>query len=189
MPAPKKAAAKKKTTAKKKAAPKTPTKVSKKFIDFLASWEGERLTAYQVPGENFYTIGVGHTGPVKGKKITARTKITQAESRELLKKDLARFEKAVVRLVPLEWRRERKHFEAMVSLAFNMGEEILTASPPLTSFALILKKKHNLANVRAAAAAILLYTKGGQPLRPMPGLVRRRQAERKLFLTGEYDHN
>ena len=38
-------------------------KVSDRFVAFLASWEGERLEAYQVRGETFWTIGVGHTGP------------------------------------------------------------------------------------------------------------------------------
>jgi GH24 family phage-related lysozyme (muramidase) len=40
--------------------------VSDAFVDFLASWEGVRTEAYQVPGEHFWTIGVGHTGKVDG---------------------------------------------------------------------------------------------------------------------------
>ena len=167
-----------------------PKKVSKRFLEFLASWEGMRLKAYKVPGEDFYTIGVGHTGKVDGKKITKDTKITKAKALELLKADVASAEKAVLQHVPERWREERRRFETMVSLVFNMGPEILTPEPPLTSFGQSIQRTRvNGANIRRAAAQILLYNKGGTPLRVMPGLVRRRQAERTLFLTGEYVNN
>jgi lysozyme len=164
-----------------------PSKVSKEFIEFLASWEGERLEAYQVKGEDFWTIGVGHARTIDGKPIKKGQKISKAKSRELLKKDLERFEKAVIKHVPLRWRDTREQFETCVSLAFNMGEEILTPSPPLTTFAQILHKEKDVAGrKRLAGDAILLYNKGGSPLRVMPGLVRRRAAERTLWLTGKY---
>lgn len=168
----------------------SPKRVSKKFLEFLASWEGMELTAYKVPGENFYTIGVGHTGKVDGKKITRGMKISKTKAMELLKQDVASAEKVVLDQVPERWREDRRMFETMVSLTFNMGPEILTVDPPLTSFAQIVqRKKPTRRNQRQAAAMILLYNKGGQPLRVMPGLVRRRQAERKLFLHGEYVNN
>lgn len=167
-----------------------PKKVSKRFVEFLASWEGLRLQAYKVPGENFWTIGVGHTGKVDGKNITGSTKISKTKALELLKADLAEHEKAVLKHIPEAWRTERHHFETYVSLSFNMGPEILTPAPPLTSFAqIVARKRFSPANVRLAANTIPLYNKGGSPLRVMPGLVRRRKAERKLFLTGEYDNN
>lgn len=165
------------------------TEVSPKFIDFLASWEGERLEAYQVQGEDFWTIGVGHARTIDGKPIRKGQKITKEKSRQLLAQDLNRFEQAVVRLVPKEWRNTQQRFETCVSLAFNMGEEILTAKPPLTSFAEVLKLKVTKANIQAGAMAIQLYNKGGTPLRVMPGLVRRRRAEAQLWLNGKYIHN
>lgn len=163
--------------------------VSDEFVKFLASWEGMRLKAYKVPGENFYTIGVGHARTIDGRRITAGTTITKAKALALLEQDLKRFEAAVEDLVPFRWRRSRRHFETCVSLAFNMGEEILTASPPLTSFGEVLKLKVTEANKRKAATAIQLYNKGGVPLRVMEGLVRRRRAEAHLWLTGEYRLN
>ncbi len=163
--------------------------VSDKFINFLSSWEGERLEAYQVPGERFWTIGVGHTGKVRNKTIHKGMRITQATSRRLLREDLNRFEAAVQKLVPYRWRRARRRYETCVSMAFNMGEEILTADPPLTSFGECLHREVNDINIRRATQAIRLYNKGGSPLRVMPGLVRRRSAEAELFKTGHYENN
>lgn len=163
--------------------------VSDRFIDFLASWEGEELEAYQVPGEKFWTIGVGHTGKVRGKTIHKGMRITKKTSRRLLREDLDRFEGAVRRLVPYLWRRSRRRYETCVSLAFNMGEEILTADPPLTSFGEHLCNKVTKTNITRTAKTIKLYNKGGSPLRVMPGLVRRREAEAHLFKTGVYRNN
>lgn len=163
--------------------------VSDRFIDFLASWEGEELEAYRVSGEKFWTIGVGHTGKVRGKIIHKGMRITKKTSRRLLREDLNRFEDAVKRLVPYRWRRSRRRFETCVSLAFNMGEEILTADPPLTSFAESLRREVNDTNIKRTTQTIRLYNKGGSPLRVMPGLVRRRDAETRLFKTGQYHNN
>jgi lysozyme len=164
--------------------------VSDKFVDFLASWEGEKLTAYQVPGEHFWTIGVGHTGKVDGRPIQHGMTITRAKSRELLKNDLLASEAHVNKLVPWRWRRRRRRFETCVSLTFNLGPEILTADPPLSSFGQCLQwKTINGTTIRKTAGAIKLYNKGGSPLRVMEGLVRRRDAEAHLFITGKYTHN
>lgn len=167
---------------------KPPTRASQKLVDFVAFFEGERLKAYRVPGESFWTIGVGHTGKVNGKSIHEGMAISQATSRKLLRADLKVAEDAVVKLVPLRWRRKQNRFDAMVSMAFNMGSEILTASAPLTSFGEVLKKKVNGATIKQAAVAIKLYNKGGVPLRVMPGLVKRREAEAVLFKRGIYSH-
>jgi lysozyme len=164
-------------------------KVSDEFIQFLASWEGERLQAYQVQGERFWTIGVGHTGKVDGVQIHRGMKITRAKSRQLLRQDLDRFEQAVKRYVPWRWRRRRRRFETCVSLSFNMGEAILTPEPPLETFAARMRKRVNKRSINSVADAIKLYNKGGQPLQVMEGLVRRRSAEVSLFKNGVYRHN
>lgn len=164
--------------------------VSDQFVDFLASWEGERLRAYRVEGEDFWTIGVGHARIVLGKPIRQGMRISSAQSRQLLREDLARFEAAVVKLVPWRWRRRRRRFETCVSLAFNMGEEILTADPPLESFGEALKARRvTRRSIRRVARSIKLYNKGGSPPRVMEGLVKRREAEAHLFRTGKYRHN
>lgn len=164
--------------------------VSDAFVDFLASWEGERLEAYQVQGESFWTIGVGHARTIDGKPIHKGMRITREKSRALLKEDLKEAEAAVKRLVPWRWRRRRRRFETCVSLTFNMGAEILTADPPLTSFGEALKQKPiTKTAIAKCAKTIELYNKGGSPPRVMAGLVRRREAEKTLFTTGRYIHN
>ena len=163
--------------------------VSDSFVDFLASWEGEKLKAYQVPGEHFWTIGVGHTGKVDGVTPHKGMTITRAKSRALLKQDLLAVEAQVNKLVPWRWRRRRRRFETFVSLAVNMGPEILTASPPLTTIGERLKNPVTRTNIASTAVAIQLYNKGGSPLRVMEGLVKRRGAEAQLFVTGVYRHN
>lgn len=169
--------------------PPATKRTSDKLIAMLASFEGERLKAYKVPGESFWTIGVGHTGKVNGKPIHEGMVISQATSRKLLRADLVTAENSVRKLVPARWLRRQRRFDTCVSLTFNMGAEILTASAPLTSFAEVLKKKVNRATIDQACAAIKLYNKGGSPLRVMPGLVKRRGAEAVLFKTGIYSHN
>jgi lysozyme len=159
------------------------------LLDFLAAWEGERLTAYKLQGESFFTIGVGHTGPVNGKPIHEGMSISRATSRKLLRADLATAENEVRKNVPDRWLRRQRRFDTCCSLAFNMGGEILTASPPLTSFGEVLKKPVNGKTIKEAVAAIQLYNKGGSPLRVMPGLVKRRKAEGVLLETGKYLHN
>lgn len=164
-------------------------RASDELIAMLASWEGERLKAYRVPGESFWTIGVGHTGKVNGKPIHEGMVISRATSRKLLRADLDTHEAAVKRFVPDRWLRRQRRYDTCVSLSFNLGPEILTASPPLTSFGEVLKKSVSRATIQQAVSAIQLYNKGGSPLRVMPGLVKRRHAEGELFQTGKYIHN
>ena len=88
-------------------------KISEQGIEFIIKEEGERLHAYRC-GAGVWTIGVGHTGGV-----TPDMKITKEQSREFLKKDIERFEKAVNETIkhPLL----QHQFDALVSLAFNIG--------------------------------------------------------------------
>lgn len=166
-----------------------PRRVSDELVAMLASWEGERLTAYRVPGESFYTIGVGHTGKVNGKPIHDGMHISLTTSRKLLRADLDQHEAAVKRLVPDRWLRRQRRYDTCVSLSFNLGPEILTPSAPLTSFGQVLNKAVNARTINEGVAAIQLYNKGGSPLRVMDGLVRRRRAEGALFKDGKYIHN
>lgn len=163
-----------------------PTHSSEQLVNFIASWEGESLKAYKVKGENFWTIGVGHTGHVNGKPIHEGMVISRELSRKLLRSDLALAERAVESIVPRRWRMRQRRYDAMVSLVFNMGAEILTASPPLTSFGAVLKKEVRRATISEACSAIKLYNKGGSPLRVMDGLNRRRKAEAELFQHAKY---
>lgn len=88
--------------------------ISNKGIEFIIKEEGEVLKAYKCAA-GVWTIGVGHTGSdVKEGMI-----ITKEKSRELLKSDLRRFESAVDKSIKIQL--EQHQFDALVSLAFNIG--------------------------------------------------------------------
>lgn len=157
--------------------PKPPQHTSQKGITFIASFEGLRLQAYKAhPSERYWTIGYGHYGP----DVKPGMRITKKRARELLKKDVYRFERAVLQHVPERWRQHRYRFDALVSIAFNLGPEVLTAQPPLTSLGQALRGR----DARKIAAAMRLYDKAGNET--LPGLTRRRRAEARLFVSGNY---
>lgn len=132
--------------------------------------EGLYLTAIQDPG-GVWTIGWGHTlGVVAGQHIT------QAQAEALLAQDLANFERGVGAVANSP---SSNQFSAMVSLAFNIGMAAFKRSTAL--------REHNAGNFSGAADAFLLWDKAhvdGQ-LVVLPGLDKRRAAERELYLTAD----
>jgi len=139
--------------------------------DLIKQYEGLRLHAYQ-DSAGVWTIGWGHTGDVKrGQSIT----IHQAEA--LLALDIGIAAAAVNRHVeaPLS----QNMFDALVSFTFNLGERRLAEST--------LLKKLNLRDYAAAAAEFGKWVKAtikGKKV-TLPGLVRRRAAERAMFVNQE----
>ena len=139
-------------------------------IILIKSFEGLRLNAYPDPGTGGapWTIGYGHTGP----DVYPGLKITEAEAEALLRKDLARFERGVDRLIEGAFT-SQVQFDAMVSLAYNIGLGGFQRSSVL--------RHHRAGNKLRAAASFLMWVKAAG--RTLPGLVRRRNAERKLYLS------
>lgn len=90
---------------------------------------------------------------------------------EIFKSDLETFERGVLRLVP-GCVGHQGRFDALVSFAFNAGLGNLQRST--------IRMKANRGDWEGAADAFLSWVKGGGKV--LPGLVRRRQAERALFL-------
>ncbi len=134
-------------------------------LALIKQFEGRELTAYKCPAD-VWTIGYGSTGPHVKPGMT----ITESEAEQLLRDDLDRFEASVARCVPNATQNE---FDAMVSLAFNIGTAGFERSSVL---------KRLLAGDKAGAAdAFLMWNKAGG--RVLAGLTRRRQAERELFLS------
>lgn len=136
-------------------------------IALIKRFEGCRLQAYPDPatGGEPITIGVGHTGGVK-----LGDTITQEEADELLHGDLIHAEDDIARLVkaPLN----QNEYDALVSLVFNIGG---------TNFAMSTLLKHlNAWRYDDAANQFLVWNKAAGKV--MQGLIRRREAERKLFL-------
>jgi len=139
--------------------------VSDDGIDLIKQFEGCRLKAYLCPA-GVWTIGYGHTGGVNKGDV-----ITEDDADDLLRADLVRFERSVLRLVrvPLS----QGQFDALVSFAFNLGGGALQRST--------LRQKLNRGDYEGAAEQFMKWTRAGG--RVLAGLVRRRQAEYELFVS------
>lgn len=136
-----------------------PVKINAEGLALIKRFEGCRLKAYRCPA-GMWTIGYGHTGDVE-----PGTSITQHQAEVLLGYDLERFEAAVPDASP-------NQFSAMVSLAFNIGTAAFGAST--------LLKRFKEGKIQAAADQFPRWNKAGGKV--LPGLVKRRAAERALFL-------
>lgn len=129
----------------------------------IKHFEGCRLTAY-ADSVGVWTIGYGHT-----KGVTRGQTITEAEADDLLRQDVAVAESGVRRnvKVPLT----QGQFDALVSFVFNLGSEQLAEST--------LLRKLNASRYEEASAEFSRWVHAGGV--ELPGLVKRRAAERALF--------
>lgn len=118
------------------------------------------------------TIGYGHLlSRAKFEDLSKYSSITKQEATELLCRDLDKFAIGVQRLVKVSL--SEGQFGALVSFAFNVGLGNLQAST-------LLRKLNRGDSLDDVGDEFLKWTKaGGKVLR---GLVRRREAERKMFL-------
>jgi lysozyme len=143
--------------------------------------EGVRYKPYRCPAR-LWTIGVGHVlYPIQG-----RLPLDQRDSYSLhpehnrtfskdevdgiLSADLQRFEAGIAKLFPMVLTQGQN--DALVSFAFNLGLGGVQRST--------LRQKV-LRGEAEAADEFLKFTKGGGKV--LPGLVKRRQDERSLFLS------
>ena len=134
-------------------------------------YEGLRLAAYQDPG-GVWTIGYGHTG----KDVVAGREISPLEAEALLRADLRTAIDCVNTAVRVAL--EQNHFDALVDFCFNAGRGNFVRS---TLLQLI-----NTKDLSGAAGQFDLWINiAGQPSR---GLLRRRAAEKAMFL-GTYRAN
>jgi len=97
---------------------------------------------------------------------------TKEEINSLFAADVASFERGVLRLVPGCAGRQGA-FDALVSFAFNAGLGNLQRSQ--------MRMRANRGDWEGAAEAFMQWTKGGGKV--LPGLVKRREAEKALFLS------
>lgn len=134
-------------------------RVSDKGLALIKDFEGCRLTAYVCPA-GVLTIGYGHTGP----DVQPGETITQADADLLLRRDLARFERCVTQTCGTA---TQSQFDAMVSLAFNVGEAAFKRSS--------VARLHIAGRYPEAQQAFALWNKAGGKV--INGLVRRRARE------------
>lgn len=140
--------------------------ISKSGLNFIKKWEGGPwLQAKRFGSERYLSIGYGHYGP----DVKIGQTITQAEAEALLKKDV---QNAVNHVNYMNnkyaYNFNQNEFDALVSFAYNIGSiNQLTANGTRSK--------------KVIAEKMLLYVKScGVTLQ---GLVNRRKAENKLFLT------
>ena len=156
-------------------------KVSDRCKEMIKHHEGVRFKPYRCPARLF-TVGVGHVlYPDQGRlPLDQRDAFplapednrtfSKAEVDGLLSADLQRFEVGVARLFPMVLTQNQN--DALVSFAFNLGLGGLQRST--------LRQKV-LRGEPEAADEFLKFTRGGGKI--LPGLVKRRNDERALFLS------
>lgn len=144
-------------------------KISEKGLNLIKEFEGLRFKAYFCPA-GILTIGYGHV-ILPQDKLNQTSSISEAEADAFLKRDVERFEKAVNRRVKTLL--SQGQFDALVSFTFNLGEGNLKKS---TLLRLINAREFDLA---ADEFGQWVYAKG----KKLEGLVRRRKAERDLFVS------
>ena len=142
---------------------------SDKAISLIKKHEGCKLTAYKCPA-GVWTIGYGWTEGVK-----EHDKITQAHADELLARGLARYESAVWESIRYAKPKTRQNeFDAMISLVYNIGIGAFSRSSVL--------RNHLIGETTQAANSFRLWNKANGEV--LPGLVKRREDERHLYLAG-----
>lgn len=107
--------------------------------------------------------------PINGKYAVP---LSTADGVDLLKSDLVSYEKCVADNVQINI--NANQFSALTSFVFNVGCGNFKSST--------LLKRLNEGKIQAASEEILRWNRGGGSV--LPGLVRRRQAEKDLFCTG-----
>lgn len=168
-------------------------RLSKEGAALMHQYEGFRDKPYLCPA-HIWTIGWGHVlyqeqirlpmvrvegkdVPMIRKEYPLRPEDNRVWSKEeinaLFAQDIAAFERGVLRLAPSVAGRQGA-FDACVSFSFNAGLGNFQKST--------IRMKANREDWEGAAEAFMAWTKGGGKV--LPGLVKRRQAERALFLSG-----
>lgn len=149
--------------------------LSQETWDHIREEETLKLTAYSI-GDGMITIGYGHAEPEKSSKYAVGDKITKEEAEKIFIEDVNIAAKGVKRIFE-QWKADgnivkitQGQYDAMVSMAFNMGISGLRQ----TEFIQELKKR----NFKEAAE--LIKTTGIK--KGFSGLEDRRESEYEMFI-------
>lgn len=135
-------------------------------VPLVQKYEGTVLRSYRDP-VNVLTSCTGHTGP----ELRDGQTFTREQCEEMLYKDLAKHADALscVRAPLTDGQRA-----AFLSFAFNVGDDAFCRST--------LVRKANAGDIEGACAELSRWTYAGG--KELPGLVKRRAAERQLCERG-----
>ncbi|HUB77294.1 MAG TPA: lysozyme [Bryobacteraceae bacterium] len=139
-------------------------------INLIKGFESLRLDAYLCPA-GVWTIGWGHTAGVR-----EGLRITEDLAEEFLRRDVEAVDQGLAKVIhaPLT---QGQH-DALVSLCFNLRG----GAQRLPSIAPRLVAKINAGDYAGAADELLDIDRADGHV--LPGLVRRRAAERAIFVGG-----
>ena len=146
---------------------------SNKALELIKTFEACRLVSYQ-DGAGVWTIGWGHTAGVKQGDT-----ITMEQAEELFKGDIATRSTGLASTLGSHVVLSGDSFGAVLSLVFNIGIGAFKGSSVYRNLI--------AGHLQPAADSFLLWNKVSTPaggLVPSAGLLRRRTAERALFLEG-----
>ena len=136
---------------------------------FISDWEGLRLEAYKpVDSEENWTIGYGHSSP----KVKPGDRIDEITAFLWLDADIKYFQTKLASAVTVPVTLTQS--TALLSLVYNIGLGAFKRST--------LRKELNAGRIVNASYEFLKWNRGGGV--ELPGLNRRRRAEKALFMDG-----
>jgi lysozyme len=144
-------------------------KISDNGLSLIKKSEGTKLTAYLDPISKL-TVGTGHL-VLASDNIQLGDTISQERSDELLRNDLKSAEDTVNNLVKVQL--TQNMFDSLCDFVYNCGSENFHTST--------LLRKINAGLFQEAAEEFQKWNKAGGKV--LPGLVKRREAEKELFLS------
>lgn len=145
-------------------------KVSQAALDLIRSFEGLKLSPY-LDSVNIPTIGIGTTHYEDGTHVTMKdSSITEDRAYDLLRNHLIGVENCLNSAVSIDL--SQNQFDALACFIYNVGEGAFTSSTML--------KKLNANDVEGTSEEFERWDKAGGKV--IAGLLRRRQAEKALFL-------
>ena len=155
----------------------TKLRLSKRGFQHIIDEEKPKLIAYAL-GDGKITIGYGHAEPIGKTKLKVGQKITKEQAKKYLKEDLKTAADGVRRMFS-DWKQQGKNykitqdmFDALVSMAFNMGVSGLRQSEMVKY----------LKNGNYKTAGQLIKQTNINP-DTFPGLEKRRYRESDMFLS------
>lgn len=137
-------------------------------IELIKRYEGLRLEAYRDPA-GVWTIGYGHTGPVRGKPLGPGVTITRAEAEQMLRQRVDYLTEKIQN--KLQRPAQPHELAALISFSYNVGLNALFNSS--------LWKAFQRGDRRQAALEFGKWVRAGTQI--LPGLVQRRLEEALLF--------
>jgi lysozyme len=141
-------------------------KISQAGVELIKSFEGFSATPYKCIA-GVWTIGYGHTTGV----TEDSGHITERYASQLLEEELRRYGARLMRMVKVNL--SQGEYDALVSFVYNLGLGSFQRST--------LRQKLNRGDKAGAANEFAKWCKAGG--RPVAGLLRRRYAEGRMFLS------